>query len=54
MRLSDVSHADFQAWVAMLSKFRSPATVRTVHRVLSLILTMAITDGGWRATSPPV
>ena len=45
VRLSDVSHADVQAWVTALSKSRSPATVRKVHRVLSLILTMAVKDG---------
>lgn len=43
VRLSDVSHADVQAWVTALS--RSPATVRKVHRILSLILTMAVKDG---------
>jgi len=45
VRLSDVSHADVQAWVTTLSKFRSPATVRKVHRVLSLVLLMAVKDG---------
>ncbi len=45
VRLSDVSHADVQAWVATLSTSRSPATVRKVHRVLSLVLTMAVKDG---------
>ena len=43
--LSKVSHADVQTWVTTLSKTRSPATVRKVHRVLSLILDMAIKDG---------
>ena len=32
-------------WVTVLSKTRSPATVRKVHRVLSLILNMAVKDG---------
>jgi integrase len=45
VRLSDVSQADVQAWVTTLSTSRSPATVRKVHRVLSLILTMAVKDG---------
>ena len=45
VRLSDVSHADVQAWVTRLSKIRSPATVRKVHRVLSLVLLMAVKDG---------
>ncbi len=45
VRLSDVSHADVQAWVAGLSETQSPASVRKIHRVLSLILDMAIKDG---------
>ena len=45
VRLSDVSHADVQAWVTRLSQSRSPATVRKVHRVLSLVLAMAVKDG---------
>ena len=43
--LANVSHADVQKWVTALSKTRSPATVRKVHRVLSLILNMAVKDG---------
>src|SRR5690348_4728381 len=38
VRLAQVSHADVQSWVAGLAAIRSPATVRKVHRVLSLIL----------------
>lgn len=45
VRLADVSHADVQSWVARLAAARSPATVRKVHRVLSLVLTMAVKDG---------
>ncbi|HEU5043700.1 MAG TPA: site-specific integrase [Nocardioidaceae bacterium] len=45
VRLGDVTHSDVQAWVTALSKKRSPATVRKVHRVLSLILDMAVKDG---------
>src|SRR5688572_18988827 len=45
VRLSNVSHADVQAWVTTLSRTRSPATVRKVHRVLSLILDLAVRDG---------
>ena len=45
MTLANVSHADVQKWVTALSKTRSPATVRKVHRVLSLILNMAVKDG---------
>ncbi len=43
--LANVAHADVQAWVTSLSATRSPATVRKVHRVLSLILDMAVRDG---------
>ena len=45
VKLANVSHADVQKWVTALSKTRSPATVRKVHRVLSLILNMAVKDG---------
>ena len=45
VRLDKVSHADVQAWVAALARRRSPATVRKVHRVLSLILDLAVRDG---------
>jgi integrase len=44
-RLADVSHADVQRWVTELSAVRSPATVRKVHRVLSLVLDLAVKDG---------
>ena len=44
-RLADVSHADVQAWVTTLSVHRSAATVRKVHRVLSLVLALAVKDG---------
>lgn len=40
-----MSHSDVQKWVTALSKQRSPATVRKVHRVLSLILDTAVKDG---------
>ena len=43
--LSKVSHADVQAWVTELSRTQSPASVRKIHRVLSLILDMAVKDG---------
>lgn len=45
VRLADVSHAEIQAWVTQLSTTRSPATVRKIHRVLSLMLAMAVKDG---------
>jgi integrase len=44
-RLADVSHAEVQRWVTELSAVRSPATVRKVHRVLSLVLNLAVKDG---------
>ena len=45
VRLSEVSHADVQAWVTTLSATRSPSTVRKIHRTLSLILDLAVRDG---------
>ena len=45
VKLANVSHAEVQKWVTALSKRRSPATVRKTHRVLSLILDMAVKDG---------
>jgi integrase len=45
VRLADVSHAEVQSWVMALGKSRSPATVHKIHRVLSLILQMAVKDG---------
>jgi integrase len=44
-RLIDITHADVQAWVTRLAARRSPATVRKVHRVFSLILKTAVKDG---------
>ena len=43
--LANVSHGDVQAWVTGLSKRHSPATVHKIHRVLSLVLDMAVKDG---------
>ena len=40
-RLADVTHAD----VTKLSHNAEPATVRKIHRVLSLVLTLAVRDG---------
>ena len=45
VRLSDVTHIDVQAWMTGLSARLSPTTVRKVHRVLSLVLAMAVKDG---------
>ena len=44
-RLADVTHADVQTWVTKLSRGAEPATVRKIHRVLSLILALAVRDG---------
>jgi integrase len=43
--LANVSHSDVQAWVTDLSQRHSPATVHKIHRVLSLVLDMAVKDG---------
>lgn len=45
VRLADVGHAEVQTWVTQLAATREPATVRKVHRVLSLILALAVKDG---------
>ncbi|MEP6815706.1 MAG: hypothetical protein ABI873_09165, partial [Marmoricola sp.] len=45
VRLSAVSHADVQEWVTKLTATQSPASVRKIHRVLSLIIDMAVNDG---------
>jgi integrase len=43
--LADVKHSAVQTWVTDLSRAIQPATVRKVHRVLSLILALAVKDG---------
>ena len=43
--LANVSHGDVQAWVSELARGHSPATVHKIHRVLSLVLDMAVKDG---------
>lgn len=43
--LGDLSHAAGQTWISDESKRVSPATVRSYHRVLSMILKYAIRDG---------
>ena len=45
VRLANVSHADVQVWVTALTQEHSPATVQKIHRVLCLILDMAVKDG---------
>jgi hypothetical protein len=42
VRLSDVSHSDVQRWVTGLDI--APASVRKVHRVLSMMLAWAVAD----------
>ena len=44
-RIADVTHADVQGWVTKLSRNAEPATVRKIHRVLSLVLTLELRDG---------
>ncbi|SFT85319.1 Site-specific recombinase XerD [Geodermatophilus amargosae] len=45
-RLADVTHADVAAWVAKMSGGGlAPATVRQAHRVLALVLILAVRDG---------
>ncbi len=43
-RLCDVRHAEVQRWVTDLAAARSPATVRKVCGVLSLVLDLAVRD----------
>jgi integrase len=43
--LNEMTHSDIAAWVAELSGERAAATVRHAHRVLSLILELAVRDG---------
>ncbi len=45
VRLGSVSHADVQTWVTTLAASQSPASVAKIHRVLSLVLDMAVKDG---------
>ena len=42
-QLGQVTHAEIQAWVAGLGL--APATVKKIHRVLSMILAAAVKDG---------
>ena len=43
-RLADISHSAVQTWVSEVAASRSAATTRKVHRVLSLVLAMAVKD----------
>jgi integrase len=45
-KLADVTHADIAAWVAQqVADGLAPASVRQAHRVLALVLTLAVRDG---------
>jgi integrase len=43
--LADVTHAGVQSWVSDLATGRSASTARKAHRVLSLLLSLAVRDG---------
>lgn len=45
VELGKVTHADVQTWVTTLSRGQSAGSVRKIHRVLSLILGLAVKDG---------
>ncbi len=45
VKLANVSHGDVQAWITDLAGSHSPATVHKIHRVLSLVLDLAVKDG---------
>lgn len=45
VRLGDVSHADVQGWVSELAEKRSASVAIKAHRVLSLVLALAVRDG---------
>lgn len=45
IRLCDVSHADVQSWVSEIGERRSASTAIKAHRVLSLVLSLAVRDG---------
>lgn len=44
-RVAAVRHGDVQKWIAELDRILAAASVRKVHRVLSLILDAAVRDG---------
>jgi integrase len=43
--LGDISHADVQTWISEQALRVSPATARSYHRVLNMVLKYAIRDG---------
>lgn len=45
LRLAEVTHADVVAWIALLrAEGYAPATIRQVHRVFSLMMSLAVRD----------
>ena len=47
-RLNRITHAEVQAWVSELTNTMAPASVRKTHRVLSLMLDLAVRDNRLR------
>jgi integrase len=45
VQLVDITHTEVQTWITRLARTRSPATVRKIHRVFSLVLKTAVKDG---------
>ena len=46
VRLVDITHADVQSWVSsLLASGQSSALVHKIHRVLSMVLSLAVRDG---------
>lgn len=46
--MDQVKHSDVQRWIAQVSSECSPATVKKVHRVLAMLLSLAVRDGRLR------
>jgi integrase len=45
VRLADVTHAEVRAWVSEIAEERSASAAIKSHRVLSLVLSLAVRDG---------
>ena len=43
--LNEITHADVQSWTSNLATERSPSTAVKAHRVLALVLALAVRDG---------
>lgn len=53
VRLAEVTHADVVAWVASLqAEGYAAATIRQAHRVLSLMMSLAVRDRRLSYTRP--